>query len=220
MAHFGRLTSRVPAVLVLAIVAAVTTVLAFGLLRSQAVSATTAAGFWYEQGSLTLPAGVLQRLGAPLTTAEVESIERISRGEVEQAFAGLRFALTDSRDAFWRVGVVRTLARRGRSPNAGQSVDMGPLGGSGSVAFDLVALNAVRYAPQHASRQTIVEGIGRGVGRVAVHEFAHQIAGAAGVHDERDENSYEYPSPDRASQYYGQLHWSVAAPLLRQKIGR
>jgi hypothetical protein len=220
MHALGRFISRTPAVLVLAIVAAASTAVAFAVVRWQAGGATTAAGFWYEQGSLTLPAGALHQLGAPLTSTEVESIERISRQEVERAFAGLRLALTDSRDAFWRVAVVRTLARRGRLPNAGQSVGLGPLGGSGSVAFDLVALNAVRYAPQHASRQAIVEGIARGVGRVAVHEFAHQIAGAVDVHDEDDENSYEYPSPDRASQYYGQLHWTIAAPLLRQKIGR
>ena len=63
-------------------------------------------------------------------------------------------------------------------------------------------------------------GIGRGIGSVAAHEFAHQILGGVAVHDDTDENSYEYPSPDRASQYYGELHWTIAQPLLHQKIGR
>jgi hypothetical protein len=207
-------------VAVLGFAAAATTVVALAVVRWYAASATTAAGFWYEPGSLTLPREALQRLGGPLTTGEAEAIERISRDEIEQAFAGLRMALTDRREAFWHVAVLPMLPRRGPLPNAGQSIGFGPLGGTGFVAFGMVALNAIRYAPHGASRQTMVEGMGRGVGRVAVHEFAHLIAGAANVHDERDENSYEYPSPERTSQYYGQLHWTVAAPLLRQKIGR
>ena len=33
-----------------------------------------------------------------------------------------------------------------------------------------------------------------------------------------DENSYEYPTPDRAAQYYGDLHWSTARPRLEQRL--
>lgn len=69
------------------------------------------------------------------------------------------------------------------------------------------------------ARRPTDEGIGRGIGRVAAHEFAHLILGAAAVHNDLDEDSYEYPSPDRASQHYGQLHWTTAWPLLRQKLG-
>jgi hypothetical protein len=220
MRAFRNVASGTPVVTVLGFAAAATAVAAFAVVRWYAVGATTAAGFWYEPGSLTLPREALQRLGGPLTAGEAEAIERTSRHEIEQAFKGLRMALTDRRDAFWHVAVLPMLPRRGPVPNTGQSMGFGPLGGTGFVAFGMVALNAIRYAPHGASRHTIVEGMGRGVGRVAVHEFAHQIAGAADVHDERDENSYEYPSPERASQYYGQLHWTVAAPLLRQKIGR
>jgi acetyl esterase/lipase len=41
--------------------------------------------------------------------------------------------------------------------------------------------------------KTIIEGIGRGIGRVAAHEFAHQILNVGAVHNDADENSSEYP---------------------------
>jgi hypothetical protein len=113
---------------------------------------------------------------------------------------------------------MRSLRDRGPLPNAGESMALGFLGGSGGVSFDLVALKAIQYAPQGASRRTIIEGIGRGIGRVAAHEFGHQILSVGLVHNSGDENSYEYPSPDRAAQYYGDLHWTSARPLLEQKL--
>ena len=94
----------------------------------------------------------------------------------------------------------------------------GFLGGSGGVSFELVALKAIQYAPPGATRQTIVDGIGRGIGRVAAHEFAHQMINARETHNPGDENSYEFPSPDRAAQYYGELRWTTARPLLEQRL--
>lgn len=35
-----------------------------------------------------------------------------------------------------------------------------------------------------------------------------------------DDTSYEYGNADRASQYYGELHWTTAWPILQQKFGR
>ena len=32
--------------------------------------------------------------------------------------------------------------------------------------------------------------------------------------------SYEYPYSRRVSQYYGELHWSIARGQLQEKIGR
>ena len=148
------------------------------------------------------------------------SIRQISRLELERAFAGFRIAVTEDRRAFYRVEVVQTLRPRGPLPNSGDSLALGFLGGSGAVGFDIVVLKAVQYAPKGASRQAMIEGIGRGVGRVAAHEFAHQILGAVPVHDAADENSCEHPSPDRAAQYYGELHWTTAGPLLQQKLGQ
>jgi len=62
--------------------------------------------------------------------------------------------------------------------------------------------------------------VGRGIGRVAAHEVAHQIVGPGGKHNDADEDSYEYSSPARASHYYGELHWTVWWPDLQRKVGR
>ena len=188
------------------------------LLASGCGNRTATAGFWYDDSPFALPAQAAEKLGGLLTDGELETIKTISRAEVERAFAGFRIHISDDHAAFWRVAVMRSLRGRGPLPNAGESMPLGFLGGSGGVSFDLVALKAIQYAPEGASRQTIVEGIGRGIGRVAAHEFGHQILNAGLVHNKDDENSYEYPSPDRAAQYYGELHWTTARPLLEQKL--
>jgi len=182
-------------------------------------SATTyTAGFWYGDEPFALPAPAAEKLGGLLTADELASIKQTSRAELERAFAGLKIHVADDRAAFWRVEVARSLRPRGPLPNAGESLSFGWLGGSGAVSFELVALKAIHYAPAGASRATIIDGIGRGIGRVAAHELAHQILGVGSMHNQVDENSYEYPSPDRASQYYGELHWTTARPILEQKL--
>ena len=35
-----------------------------------------------------------------------------------------------------------------------------------------------------------------------------------------DVDSYEYGSPDRQSQYYGELHWTTAWPFLDARFGK
>jgi hypothetical protein len=177
------------------------------------------AGFWYDDnGSFALPAHAADELGGLLTDAELESIEQTSRTELTRAFAGMRISITDRHDAFWRVEVVPALRGRGPLPNAGESMPRGFLGGSGGVSFELVALKAIQYAPAGATRQTIVDAIGRGIARVAAHEFAHQIINSAAAHNPRDESSYEFPSPDRAAQYYGELRWTTARPFLERRL--
>ena len=87
----------------------------------------------------------------------------------------------------------------------------------------MLAHNAIEYAPPSASRQDIVAGIGRGIGRAAVHEFAHQALGVDNVwniDNRRDSTSYEYGNADRPSQYYGELRWTTAWPVLQQKFGK
>jgi hypothetical protein len=181
------------------------------------------AGFWYADGALTLPRNAAARLGGALDQREMDAIKDLSRAEVQRAFGGLRVAITDERDAFWRVAVLPSLRAGARPRNAlprsGVSIPLGVLGGGGAVGFDVVAAEAIRFAPSDASRQNIIEGIARGIGRVAVHEFSHQILGVAGVHNLDDQDSYEYPSPERASQYYGVLHWTLAWPLLEKQLG-
>ena len=195
--------------------------LLFALCASCRAPATVStAGFFFAKGSFTLPAEATAGLGGPLTDVEMTSIQQMSRLELERAFAGFRIAVTENRRAFYRVEVVPTLRPRGPLPNSGESLALGFLGGAGAVGFDIVALKAVQFAPKGASRQAMIEGIGRGVGRVAAHEFAHEIVGAVPLHNDADESSYEYPSPDRAAQYYGELHWTTAGPLLQRKLGK
>jgi hypothetical protein len=201
---------------ILAIVAVVVTVAVFGVLRWQARRAIVRIGFWYDDVSYQLPSDATARLGGPLTRTELASIEQISRGELEHAFAEFRIAVTRDRLAFWRVRVVQNL---NRDLNSGESMGLGPLGGTGAVGFATVAVKAIQYAEPGAPRQRMIGGIGRGIGRVAAHEFAHQILGVSVGHNQDDPDSYEYPSPDRASQYYGELHWTIAGPLLMQKLG-
>jgi hypothetical protein len=187
---------------------------------SQRPEASSTAGFWFEPNACAVPESETATF-PPLHADEVALIQQRARGELEHAFSGLRIRVAEDRTAFWRVQVMASLPTRAHSalPKAGESLALGILGGTGAVGFDLIALNAIRYAPQGATRQAIVDAMGRGVGRVAIHEFAHQILGVADIHNTDDQDSYEYPSPDRPSQYYGDLHWTHAWPLLQKRLG-
>lgn len=178
-------------------------------------------GLWFADDACVLRPGAMDRFGEPLTADERLVVERVARAEVERAFAALRVRITTSAEAFWRLGVVRSLpARNTRAvPRAGESVALGMLGGGGTVACDVVARKAINYAPADAQRTDVVTAIGRGVGRTAVHEFVHQVLGPSVGHDDRDVDSYEHGSSDRASQYYGELHWTIAWPELQRRLG-
>ena len=63
------------------------------------------AGFWFEDVNFASP-----RLGAPVTSAEIETIARVARSELAKAFQGLPMTLSDRRDATYRVGVVQGFA--------------------------------------------------------------------------------------------------------------
>ena len=185
----------------------------------RASTRSTTAGFWFDDGLGPLPSELTAKLGGPLTQPDLERIEALSRSQLRTAFAGLRITVTPARDAFWRVQVSRELRYRGTLASTGESLALGPLGGIGEVNFPLVVQKAVEFAPRGASRQTMVDGIGRGIGRVAVHEFFHQILGPGAKHNDTDPDSYESGNADRASQYYGNLHWTIAWPLLQKRLG-
>jgi hypothetical protein len=223
------MTRRVPATVLIGAIAVLVVTVTSAVIAWRASTATIAAGFWWADTRLLLSADDAIKVGGPLTSDELRSIEAISRNEVRRAYAGLRIDITDRRDAFWRVAVVGAplTVTRNRTTYpfsfAGQSRVFGPLGGSGSVAFVILAHNAIEYAPAGASRHQIVDGIGKGIGRAAVHEFAHQALGLDNVSflDNRtDPNSYEYGNADRRSQYYGELRWTTAWPVLQEKFGR
>ena len=223
------MTRRVPTTVLIGAIAVLVVTVTSVVIAWRASTATISAGFWWADTPLLLSAGDAAKVGGPLTADELRSIEAISRDEVQRAYAGLRIDITDRRDAFWRVAVVGAplTVTRNRTTYpfsfAGESRVFGPLGGSGSVAFAILAHNAIEYAPSGASRQQIVAGIGKGIGRAAVHEFAHQALGLDNLSflDNRtDPDSYEYGNADRRSQYYGELRWTAAWPVLQEKFGR
>ena len=187
---------------------------------SSACSANTppSAGFWYEDGAFTLPADLASRLGGPLAPGEIETIKRVSLDELRQAFARLRVTVTAAPPALWKVRVVDVVPQQGGLPTAGQSMSLGVMGGNGWVGFQTLTLSAVNHAPAGTVRRQVIEGIGRGIGRAAAHEFAHQILGRAMPDDKADSGSYDYFTSDRPSQFYGELHWAGAWPLLQQKL--
>ena len=86
------------------------------------------------------------------------------------------------------------------------------------MSFTFLASGAVGYAPSNADRASMIEAIGRGIGRSAVHEFTHQLLPTAPIHDSTDAQSYEYASAARSEQYYGELRWNLAWPLLQQRL--
>jgi hypothetical protein len=190
--------------------------------RWQASRSPIAVGFSYADSAISADPVITRELGHPVGPDEIGVIKETSRAELERAFAGLPLRLTDGR-GFWRIRVVPSVMIRAPSGRpmaiaAGTSYGLGPLGGAAFINFSTIAVNAHRYAGPEASRSDIVEGIGRGIGRAAVHELAHMIGVAVDIRT--DDRSYEYYSADRASQYYGELHWNATLPMLRQEMGR
>jgi hypothetical protein len=187
----------------------------YWLMAARSACRALEAGFWFEQVAFSSPG-----LGGALTARDMESIAAISRSELAEAFRGLGITVSDRRDARYRVNVVQELQdMRFRRPVSvpAESRSMSGFGGQGAVSFSWLASSAVGYAPDGASRQDLVEAIGRGVGRAAVHEFAHLILPNAPIHDSTDVGSYEYASAARREQFFGEMHWDVAWPLLQER---
>jgi len=203
---------------VMTIGATVMTASLLGAIEYRSRTNVVAVGFWFEDVSFELhdPA----RMGGPLTVVEQQRIHTVAQQEIEHAFAEFRIRVTDRRDAFYRVRVRQWLTAYNRYATAGQSNVFGPLGGYGAVSFITLAAQAMAHAPATASRADIVDAIGRGLGRAAVHEFAHQILPSGPMHNTQDRASYEYWSSDRTAQYYGEMHWSVARPKLEERLSR
>jgi hypothetical protein len=193
------------------------TVSLLGALEYQTRRNVVTVGFWFED--VTFEVHHPAALGGPLTRSEQQRIQTVARQEIEHAFAEFRIHVTDRRDAFYRVRV-RQFLTAGRYATAGQSNVFGPLGGYGAVSFVTLAAQAMAHAPATASRADVVDAIGRGLGRAAVHEFAHQILPSGPMHNTQDRASYEYWSSDRVAQYYGEMRWSVARPKLEERLSR
>ena len=180
------------------------------------------ASFWFDPVTFDESEPMAERLRGAITDDEMKTIARVARAEIASAFTGLRITFSDDPNAMYRVRVVQRLrnpmAPRYPAPS-GESRRIAGLGGQGAVNFQLLSNSAIAYAPADADRAAIIEAIGRGVGRAAVHEFAHQLLGTFPIHDSKDKQSYEYPTADRREQYYGDMHWDTAGPLLKEKFG-
>ena len=175
-------------------------------------------GFWIEPITYSSP-----RLGDPISTAELATIESVARAEVVSAFEGLNAIVSDNRRARYHVRVVQKLVdqrfRRRDANVAGESRGMAGFGGTGAVSFEFLAGGTMVYAPDDASRAEVIAALGRGIGRSAVHEFAHQLLPRAPIHDTRDPGAYESGSVARFEQYFGDMHWDIARPLLQKRLG-
>lgn len=176
-------------------------------------------GFWIEPVSYQS-----SRIGDPLTSSELARVDQVARDEIASAFRPFNVVVSDNRDARYSVRVVPQLKderfRRRTGNVAGASRAMSGVGGSGAVNFEYVANGAMVFAPESASRAAIVDALGRGVGRVAIHEFLHQLLPKAPIDDSSDARSYEGNSPALVEGYFEDLHWGLAEPLLEKRLGR
>ena len=196
----------------------VTGVLVSWMLAERSQPAAADVGFWFDRVSFSSA-----RLGGAITAADLAIIEDVARGELAHAFRGLPIRVSDRRDATYRLRVVQAVydpRLRGRFAVAGASRAVAGLGGQGEVSFEFLAGGATAKAPDASTRAEIVAAIGRGIGRTAVHEFTHQILPHAPIHDSQDIRSYEYDSAARAEQYFGEMRWNLARPLLEARLAR
>jgi hypothetical protein len=176
-------------------------------------------GFWIDSQSYQSP-----RIGDPITGVEYATIDRVAREEIAKAIAGYDVTLTSNHEARFKVAVLPTLRdqRMLRRPStyAGESRAVAGFGGSGAVNFEYVASGAMVFSPDDASRSTVIETIGRGIGRVAIHEFLHQLLPKAAIDGSTDPRSWEGNTAATAEGYFGDLHWDLAKPSLDARLRR
>lgn len=181
----------------------------------------TTVGFWFDPIGQDTLTSVPERLGS-IGPGDLKAIESAAFAELARAFSDFQIEVTDRRDARYRVRVVDSL-RNPLAPKmlplSGESRSIPGLGGQGSVNFRLFAHSGVAYSPPDVDRAALVAAIGRGIGRAAAHEFAHQFLGSIDIHDKQNVRNYEYRSADRVEQYYGEMRWGTAGPLIAERMG-
>jgi hypothetical protein len=178
-------------------------------------------GLWFDEVSYTASEAMAAQLGGPMTSGELDTIRSVARREVVHAFAPLRVIVSDNADATYHVRVrqeARIPGSRYPAP-AGLSQSVPGVGGDGVLNFRVLVSNAIALMPPGATRADVIDGIGTGIGRAAVHELAHQLLGSTPVDDRSDRGSYEFASSYRAEQYYGEMHWGIAWPALSRRVG-
>lgn len=164
------------------------------------------------------------RIGEPITAAEFAVIDKVARAEIAGAFKDFDVVISARQDARFNVGVVPQLRDwrrlRGAGSHAGESRVVSGFGGSGSVNFEFIANGAMVFSPDDASRAEVIDALGRGIGRVAIHEFLHQLLPKRPIDDSRESRSYEGNSPALIDGYFGELHWGMARPWLNDRLKR
>ena len=205
---------------VIALASVATAVAISATLQWQSRSHVTKAAFWFEDVTFVLPHQHAAGLGGPIDEREKRVIEDTARRELTGAFAEFRLEIGSGRDAPYVVRVVQQFPASNQMPfgAAGQSLAL-TVGGFGSVSFLMLGSLAIANAPPGATREEVIEGIGRGVGRAAAHEFAHQLLPREFIDASADDGSYEYELAARTAQYYGPMHWDGARPLLAKRLG-
>jgi hypothetical protein len=200
--------------------AIVTAVLALSLVVSRSETHVATAAFWFDDGVTFETPALTPALGGPLDAGEQRTIRRFAFEEVRAAYADYRLDVVDAPTAHYRVRVVQQLPRRwGAFSPAAESRVFGFLGGSGAIAFRTVATFAVDLRPAGATRAAIVAGIGRGLGRIAAHELAHQILPRAALDASDDVSSYDYGDANHSAQFYGPMRWDRARAALESTLG-
>ena len=203
---------------VIGLAAVATAALLGTLLVQRSETHVVAAGFWYDDVTYDVPG--LAPFGGPLDDGERAVVRDVSRRELQRAFDGLRLEVTSAPRAHYRVRVTQRFGEQRTRPfGVAESRVFGALGGDGAVSFSALATMAVDFAPPGAGRGDLVEAIGRGIGRVAAHELAHQILPDRNFHASTDEASYDFADVNRQTQFYGPLRWDLAGPWLRAALG-
>ncbi len=205
----------------LGVAAVATAALMLGAVDRRGRTHVVEAGFWFDAVTFDAPE-VAARGGGPLTGTERAQVEALARRALVDAFAPWRIAISGATAAHYRIRVVQGLGPR-HGPGAMAAAEtrvLGPLGGTGVVSFSTMAALAVGLAPPDTSRTALVEAIGRGIGRVAAHELAHQILPHRNFHASLDESSYDFAAVNRTRQFYGEMHWDLARPWLDAALGR
>jgi hypothetical protein len=204
--------------LALAAAAVLTTVVIAGIIVRRSSAHVVQAGLWFEDVTFALT--VLDRKGESFTEAERRQIIREARAACAEAFAAWRLDVVETPGAHYRVRVVqRFQERRMRTLAVAESRVVGPLGGEGAIDFTAIADAALSVAAPGTSRADLVAAIGRGIGRVAAHELAHQILPHLDFHRSTDPASYDFGNVYREAQFFGPMRWDLAGPWLEKALG-
>lgn len=203
----------------LAVAAVLTAAVIAGVIVRRSAAHVVRAGFWFDGVSFAVTA--LDRQGQSFTDAERAEIVREARVACAQAFAGWRLEVVDTSQAHYRIRVVQRFEpRRMRIFAVAESRVVGPLGGESAIDFTAIANAALSVAPAGTSRDDLVAAIGRGIGRVAAHELAHQILPLRDFHGSTDPSSYDFSNVYREAQFFGPMRWDLARPWLEEALGR